>query len=89
MILIPKGNKYTRGIRLSKVLWKYMEAIIDTSIKNAMMFLDVLRRFRAGRGMGKFTKELKLVQDLMSVDQDPPFLVFLDLIKLYDKLEGG
>ena len=87
LILIPKGNKYNRGIGLLKVLWKDTEVIIDTRIKKAMMFHDVQRRFIVGRGTGKIIKELKIVQDLASVDQDSLFLVFLDLIKLYDNLE--
>ena len=33
--------------------------------------------------------ELNLVQDLVIVDQDPLFLVFLDLRKAYDKLDHG
>ena len=31
--------------------------------------------------------ELKLAQEMESVDQDLLFLVFMDLIKAYDKLE--
>ena len=58
-----------------------MEAIIDTRIKNSETFHDVLHVFCIGRGMGTSIVELKRAQELASVDQDPIFLVFLDLRK--------
>ena len=39
--------------------------------------------------MGAAILELKLVQGLDSVDQDPLSLVFLDLIKAYDTVDFG
>ena len=45
---------------------------------------DVLHGFRAGRGMGTAILDLKLAQDISIIDQDPLFLVFLDLRKAYD-----
>ena len=79
LILIPKGNSDTQG----------MEAIIDTHINKAITFHDILHRLSVGRGTRIAIMELKLTQDLPSVDQDPLLLVFLDLIKVYDKLDHG
>ena len=39
--------------------------------------------------MGTAIMELKLVQELASVNHDPIFLVFLDLQKAYDNLNRG
>ena len=55
----------------------------------AMTFHDVLHRFRVGMGTGTAIMELKLVQELTIVDQEPLFLVFLYLQKAYDNLDCG
>ena len=56
-------------------------AIIDTLLKACINLHDVLHGFRAGRGKGTATLELKLAQEMASIDQDPFFLVLLDLRK--------
>ena len=89
LVLIPKGNADTREIRLLEVVWKVAEVVINTWIKSAAEFHDVLNGFRAGRGRGTAIMELKLDQELASVDQDPFFLVFLDPRKAYDNLDQG
>ena len=48
---------------------------------------DFLDGFRSGRGTGTAIMELKLAQDLASIDQDPLFLVFLDILKAYDTVD--
>ena len=30
LVLIPKGNEYNQGINMIDVMWKVVEAIIDT-----------------------------------------------------------
>ena len=52
-----------------------------TRIKAKVQFRNVLHRFRAGRGTWTAIMELKLAQDLASVDQDTLVLVLLDLRK--------
>ena len=42
---------------------------------------DVLHRFRAGRGTGTAIMELKLVEEISSIDHNPLFLVLLDIKK--------
>ena len=66
-----------------------MEANINTCIQKAMTFHDVLHGFFAGRLTGTAIMEIKLVQELESVDQEPLFLVFMSLIKTYHNLERG
>ena len=55
----------------------------------AAIFHDVFRGFRAGRVTETAIVELNLTQELASVDQDPLFLVFLHLRKVYDNLYHG
>ena len=66
-----------------------IDTILYTRIKKSVMFHDVLHGFRVGMGMGTAIMELKLAQDLESVDQDLLLLVFLEIRKAYDNLEPG
>ena len=75
--------------RCDRGICKVVEAVINTRIKLVVQLHDVLHGFCTGRGTGNFIMEIKLVQELASVDQDPKFLVFLDLIKAYDNLDQG
>ena len=68
MILIPEGNLDTRGIGILEVLWKLMEAVIDTRINRILFFHYVHHGFRGGVGTGTSIVELKLAQELESVD---------------------
>ena len=52
-------------------MWKLVERVIDTCIKAAVQFHDVLHGFHAGRREGTAIMELKLAQDLESLYQDP------------------
>ena len=77
------------GDRSTRVIWQVVEAVINTRIKLVVQLHDVLHGFFTGRGAGNYIIDLKLVQELASVDQDPKLLVFLDLIKAYDNLDQG
>ena len=87
LVLIPKGTTNTQGIGLLETLWKVVEALIDTRLRSRLQMHDVLHGFRAGRGMGMDIMDLKLVQELASIDRDPLFLIFLDLSKSYDTVD--
>ena len=87
LVLTPKGNTNTRGINLLKTLWKLVEATIDTRMRASIRFHKFFHGLCTGRGTGKAILELKLAQELASVDQDPLFLVFLDLLKAYDTVD--
>ena len=86
-MLIPKGNLDTRGIGLVEVVWKVVEAMLDTHIKSVVQSHDVSHGYCAGKGTRTAIMEFKLLQELASVDQDPLLLVFLELRKSYDNLE--
>ena len=73
LVLISKGNADTRRIALLEVVWKVVEAVIDTRIKSVVQFHNVLQGFCAGRGAETAIMELKLAHDLESVDQDTLF----------------
>ena len=48
---------------------------------------SVLHGFRAGGEIGAAIMELNFYQELASIDQDPLFLLFLDLRKSYDTVD--
>ena len=84
LVLIPKETTNTRGIGLLETLWKVVEALINTRLRVRLQMHDVLHGFRNGRGTGMDIMELKISQELASIYQDPLFLVFLDLQKVYN-----
>ena len=63
--------------------------ITNTRLRASVRLHEVLHGFHAGRWMGTAILELKLAQELASVDQDPLFLVFLDLKRSYDTVDCG
>ena len=78
-----------QGIGLLEVIWKLAEAVIDTKIKYAVEFHDVLNAFWYRKGTETATLKLKLAQKLASVEQAPFFVVLLNLRRLYDTLDIG
>ena len=89
LVFLPKCKVNNRGIGTLEVLWKVVEAIIDTRIKTAVIFNDVLHGFRACRGTETAIVEIKMSRKLASINQDPLSLVFLDLRKVYNTLYHG
>ena len=89
LVLIPKGNTYTQGIKLPETLWKVVEAIIDNRLRASIQFQVVLHGFCAWRDTGTATVEINLYQELASVDQYLLFLVFIGLRKAYNKVDRG
>ena len=61
-----------------------LEEVIDTWIKTLLQFHDVLHGFHGRKGAGTAIMELKLAQELASMDQDPLFLICLNLMKAYN-----
>ena len=86
MLLIPNDNADTWGIGMLKVAWMVVEAVIDNCIKTVLQFHNVLHGFCVERVASTTIMELKLSHELVSVYQDPLFLVFLYLISAYDNL---
>ena len=68
---------------------KYSRRVTETRIQSVVQLHDLLQGFCAGRGAGTAIMELKLAQDLESMDQDPLLLVFLYLGKAYNNLDQG
>ena len=64
-----------------------VEALINTRLRASLHIHDVLHGFRYGRGTGTDIMELKLSQELARIDQDPLFLVFMDLRKVYNTVD--
>ena len=62
VVLIPKGERYYRGIGLVEAMWKVVAAILNFRITASITFHDFLHGFRAGRGTGTATLEAKLIQ---------------------------
>ena len=89
MVLILKVNMDTRGIGLLEAIWKAVEVVIDARNKKVIQFHDFLHGFCAGSEAGTTIMEIKIAQELASVDQDPLFLLSLGLSKDYDNLDCG
>ena len=89
LVKIPRVNADTGGLCMLEVLWKMVEAVIDTQIRTVVQFHNVLHGFCACRERGAAIMELKLAQELVSVDQYPLFLVFLYLSKAHENLDRG
>ena len=66
-----------------------LDSIIETLLRASVRLHNVLHGFCAGRVMETAIMDLKLAQELASADQDPLFLVFLDLRKAYDTVDCG
>ena len=64
-----------------------MEALIDTRLQSRLQMHHLLHGFKAGRSMGMDIMELNLAQELARIDQDPLFLIFLDLSKSYETVD--
>ena len=61
VVLIPKGEKYYRGIGLVEVTWKVVVAILNCRFTASITYHDFLHGFRAGRGTGTATLEANLL----------------------------
>ena len=59
--LIPKWNRELRDIGLVEVICKAVPGVVNCRIGEAVYFHNTLHRFRAGRGMGTASLEVKLI----------------------------
>ena len=66
-----------------------MDSIIDTQIKAVVTLHDVLNGFHDNKITGTTIMDIKMAQELASIEQDPLLLVILDLKKTYDTLDCG
>ena len=58
--MITKGNTDTQGIGLLEMIWKVVEAIINTRLQTSIQFHNILHGLHAGRVMGMATMEIKI-----------------------------
>ena len=79
LVLIPKGRANTWVIWMLEVLWKVVEAIIDTRIKMVVKFHDISNQFHSNRGTGTAIMDLNMAQEVESIHQGKMLLVILDL----------
>lgn len=86
LCLLPKPGGGTRGIGLIEIVWKLVEAIIDTRLKQVIRFHDAIHGFTKQRGTGTAIIEAKLQQELCHIRNVALYQVYLDLHKAYDKL---
>ena len=61
--------------------------IINRRFNAAITYHDLLHGFRAGRGMGTATPEVKLLQPVAELREAVLHEIFLDLHKAYDALD--
>jgi hypothetical protein len=86
VVLLPKGGGNFRGIGLLNPCWKVVEKIMV----HQMGAIDFHPRLHGGmpkQGAGTATIEAKLTQQLVWVEQEPLYQVFVDLRKAYDHLD--
>ena len=87
IVTITKGATNTQGIGMLDTLQKVVGVLIDNRSRTSLQLHDVLHGFRDRRGTMTAIMELNLAQDISIIEQDPLFLIFLDLSKAYDTLD--
>ena len=86
VVLIPKGKKYYRGIGIMEFMWKVVADILNRRLTASITFDAFLHGFRAGRRTGTATLKAKLLQQLAALREEVLYVIFLDLLKVYDVL---
>ena len=84
--MIPKEVWYYHSIGLVGVVWKLVMVILNLCITTSISFHDVIHRLWACSGTWTASLEAKLFQQLMSMDEEVLYAIFLDLHKSYDAL---
>ena len=88
LVLIPKSTPgQFRGIALLEVMYKLVSAICNRRMQRGIEFDDAIHGFRRGRGTGTAIMEAKLLMQLHCRQNEPLFMIFIDLKKAYDTLD--
>ena len=87
VVLIPKGVGNYCGIGLMEVVWKVIVVIINCLITASITYHDFLHGFRAGRGMGTATLEVRLIHQITAMREEVLCTIFMNLHKAYDALD--
>ena len=88
IILLPKGGGNYHGIGLLDPIWKVIEKVMVARL-SVIKLHDCLHGGLPCRGTGMAIMEIKVQQQLAWVDQEPLYLIYLDLRKAYDPLDWG
>ena len=87
VVLISKGGGDYHGIGLMEVMWKVVAVILNFCFTASITYHDSLHGFRAGRGTGTATLEVKLLQQFSALREAVLHTIFLDLHKAYNALD--
>ena len=87
MVLVLKGKREYRGLRIVEVLWKVCSVVVNCRLKRSVVLHDALCGFREGIGTGTETLDVKLAQKLARLAHKPLFRVFLYVRKVYDSFD--
>ena len=68
-------------------MWKVLAVILNCRLTASITFHDFLLGFRAGCKTGTATLEAKLLQQLMALREEVLYMIFLDLLTVYDALD--
>jgi hypothetical protein len=86
VVLIPKGGGDFRGIGLLEPCWKVLEQIMDLRLGSINLH-DTLHGCLTQRGTGTACIKAKLAQQLLYLELQPFYGVFLDLKKAFDAMD--
>ena len=89
VILILKGRGEYCVIGLVGVIWNVIFIIIDRRLVEYIEFHDVLHMFRVLRGTGTATLESKTFQEIIGMQKEVLYDIFIYIYKSNDALEQG
>ena len=70
-----------------EVVWNVYVVVVNCFLKRSMTLHDALNGFWLGRSTRTATFEAKLVQQLVGLEHEPLFQVFLDVRKAYVSMD--
>lgn len=88
MILLPKRVGDYHGIGLQNHVWKITKIVTDNRLK-CLELHACFHIFTACTGCGTAIMEIKLVQQLMFVEQTSLYDIFIDLRKAFGTMDCG
>ena len=68
-------------------MWKVVAEILNLQLTTFTTFHKFLHMFWAGRGTCTAPLEAKLLQQLAALREEVLYVIFLDLLKVYDVLD--
>ena len=87
VVLVPKGNGYSRGIGIVEFILKAVLEVVNFHIEVAVYFHNKISKFRSGIIMVTASLEFSLLHHLMVMMDKFLYKVLLYLQKSYDALD--